>query len=211
MDSLVEKYSPILRKYWAALLIGLFGLMFLVYGMIGFLGKKEDSPDILFEESAQSATASAKQRTLFVDVEGAVFKPGVYELADGSRIQDALIAAGGMSGEADRGLISKRLNLASKVVDGGKIYVPFSGEQGTTFVPDGAMAGKQEVAGVESGGLVDINSASESELDALTGVGPVTARKIIDNRPYQTIDELVSKKIVGNKVFVEIKEKIIAQ
>jgi competence protein ComEA len=206
MDSLFEKYSPFLRKYWLPLVLGLFGLMFLVYGMIGFLGKKEDSPDILFEESAQSATSSANQRTLFVDVEGAVFRPGVYELAEGSRIQDALIAAGGMSGEADRGLISKRLNLANKVVDGGKIYVPFSGDNGQVTGQVGQI--EQGVAGV---GVIDINSASESELDALTGVGPVTAKKIIDNRPYQTIDELVSKKVVGVSVFGKIRDKISAQ
>ena len=206
MDNLLEKYSPFLRKYWIPLVLGLFGLMFLGYGMIGFFGKKEDSSDILFEASMQSATASAKQRTLFVDVEGAVFKPGVYELAEGSRVQDALIAAGGMNQEADRELISKRLNLASRVVDGGKIYVPILGEQGQ---PVGQ--GGQEVAGAEVSSLIDINSASESQLDALTGIGPVTAKKIIDNRPYQTIDELVAKKVVGSKVFGQIKDRITAQ
>jgi competence protein ComEA len=218
MDDLAEKYSPVLRKYWFPLALGLVGLIFLVYGMIGFLGKGTDDEDILFDMPEQSATASAKQRTLMVDVEGAVFKPGVYELAEGSRIQDALIAAGGMSGEADRELVSKRLNLASKVVDGGKIYIPFVGE-------DGQVPGQQEAQGVEgdsgqagvtggsgmTGRLVDINSASESELESLPGVGPVTAGKIIDGRRYQTIDELVSKRVVGASLFGKIKDRITVQ
>ena len=204
-SSLGEKYIPILRQYWLPLALGLLGLMFLVYGMIGFFGKKDDTSDILFEASTQPATVSAKQKTLVVDVEGAVFKPGVYKLPEDARVQDALIAAGGMSNEADRDLISKQLNLASKVVDGGKIYVPFSGEQ--VFV---GQAG-QEVAGVESMGLIDINSASESQLDALSGIGPITSKKIIDNRPYQSIEELVAKKVVGAKLFGQIKDKITAQ
>jgi DNA uptake protein ComE-like DNA-binding protein len=59
--------------------------------------------------------------------------------------------------------------------------------------------------------LVNINSASVGELDMLPGIGKATADKIIGNRPYGSIDELVGKKIVGEKVFEEIKEKIVAQ
>jgi competence protein ComEA len=67
-------------------------------------------------------------------------------------------------------------------------------------------------AGAEmTGGLVDVNNASESELDSLPGVGPVTAAKIIENRPYQTIDELVVKKAVGDSLFGKIKDKITVQ
>lgn len=199
MDDLAEKYSPVLRKYWFPLVLGLVGLIFLVYGMIGFLGNKEDDGDILFDSPEQSATVSAKQRKIVVDVEGAVFRPGVYELAEGSRIQDALIAAGGMSGEADRDLVSKRLNLASKVVDGGKVYIPIVGGEG-----DSGQAGM-------TGRLVDVNSASESELEDIPGVGTVTAGKIIDSRPYQTIDELVSRRVVGASLFGKIKDKITVQ
>lgn len=211
MDSnILEKYSPVLRKYWLPLVLGVFGLIFLVYGMSGFSGNKGGDEDILFEASTHSATESANKRKLFVDVEGAVFRPGVYELVEGSRIQDALIAAGGMSAEADREMVSKKLNLASKVVDGGKIYVPSLAEASAGEPVFGA-GGTAEVAGIEVGGLVDINSASESELDGLSGVGPVTAKKIIDGRPYQTVEELVSKKIVGEKVFGNIKDRLIAQ
>ena len=67
------------------------------------------------------------------------------------------------------------------------------------------MAG---ASGISASGLIDINAASESELDTLSGIGPVTAGKIIDNRPYGSLEELVSKKAVSSSVFEKIKDHI---
>jgi competence protein ComEA len=110
-----------------------------------------------------------------------------------------LVAAGGLSLEADRNWVTQTLNLAAKVKDGDKIYIPFVGGSGQSQEPTGSdPAGKK----------ININKASLSELDTLSGVGPVTAQKIIDNRPYAAVADIITKKVVSQKVYDTIKEQI---
>ena len=198
MDSadLIEKLKPLLKKNLLALILGLTGFILLISGVFSMLSQEKE--DIVFETDNQ--TSSSESAKIAVDVSGAVLKPGLYMLNDGSRMQDALVAAGGLSGEADREWIEKNLNLALKLRDGIKIYIPRVSEQG--FV--------QGASSSSGGGLININSASSRELESLPGIGPVTAGKIIDNRPYSSIDELSAKKVVSIKVFDQIKEKITA-
>ena len=178
-------------------------MIFFAYGLIGlFLVNKTASDDIVFE--ANSATnSSTEAKTIFIDIEGAVVKPGLYKLPQGSRIQDSLISAGGLAASADRKYIAKNLNLATKLTDGAKIYIPFLGE--VLRLDSGLNSSSQ---GEIVGDLVNINTSSQSQLEALPGIGPVTAQKIITGRPYSSVDELLSKKIVGNKVFIQIKDKV---
>ncbi|MBP9719246.1 MAG: ComEA family DNA-binding protein [Candidatus Levybacteria bacterium] len=149
---------------------------------------------------------------IVVDVSGGVLAPGVYRLSDNARVEDALHAAGGFSSDADLDWTQHSLNLAAKVTDGMKIYIPRIGEemQSVTESNSAAAGGgtTMGVAGVSTNGMVSINSASSSELEALPGIGPVTAGKIIDNRPYGSIDELLSKKAVGKSVYEKIKELV---
>jgi len=156
-----------------------------------------ENDDIVFETESISSSGSAR---ISVDVSGAVLRPGLYTLSEGSRVHDALVSAGGLSESADREWIEKNLNLALKLRDGVKIYVPRESEQG--FVQGASV--------VSGGDLINVNSASSRELESLPGIGPVTAGKIIDNRPYSSIDELFSKKVVSSKIFDQIKEKITA-
>ncbi len=141
----------------------------------------------------KSASISSKIKA---DIEGFVVRPGVYELPSGSRIQDLLVVAGGLGAAADREWVAKSLNQAAKLTDGAKIYIPDKNTSNNINTANTANS------------LININSASLSELDQLSGVGPVTAQKIIDGRPYQTIEELVTKKIIGSSVFDKIKDKI---
>ncbi len=215
MDSgeLLQKYSPFFRRYWFPLLLGVLGLIFLGYGMTQYMGGRQDKEDILFDgvstsssnvsnfkdggaqtEIAGSDKQNLKPGNMVVDIEGAVQKPGVYKLSYDARVQDLLIAADGLGKDADREKVAKSLNLAAKLTDGAKIYIPFNGEG--------------SVMGEATNGPININSASVSDLDSLPGIGKITANKIIANRPYGNIEELVAKKIVGQKVFEEIKEKI---
>ncbi|HYM65593.1 MAG TPA: helix-hairpin-helix domain-containing protein, partial [Candidatus Sulfotelmatobacter sp.] len=114
------------------------------------------------------------------------------------------ISAQGLSEDADRDYISKNINLAQKLSDGAKIYIPKIGE-----VVSLNQNSESNVLGVQAQtSLININSATSESLDSLPGVGPVTAQKIINSRPYATIDELLSKKIVSNSVFTKIKDKI---
>jgi competence protein ComEA len=128
-------------------------------------------------------------------------KPGVYKLSQDARMQDAFISCGGLSSSADRNWVAKNINLAVKLTDGAKIYIPKLGEQTSS-----SSSYSSGVALTSS--LININSASEQELDSLSGVGPATATKIINSRPYGSINDLLDKKIVGSKVFQTIKDKI---
>lgn len=205
-----ERFGPIFRQYYLPIILGVFGFGFLLYGLIQSAMPHQDKGEILFEAASTNNIAKADVKSsiskqITVDIEGAVIKPGVYTLKEDSRIQDALIAAGGMSDTADRGKIAKGLNLASKISDGGKIYIPFVGEA-AEIAQSGTSS--QAVMGDATGGLININTASASELDSLSGVGPATAEKIISNRPYEKIEDILSKKAVGASVFEKIKAKI---
>jgi len=204
IEELINRYLPLAKRHWLPLVFGFAGLILLGYGLIGLLGSSQDSDDVVFEK-ADSRENSNQIANLVVDVEGAVVSPGVYSLPKESRIKDALIASGGVSGDADRLWVSKNLNLALKISDGAKIYIPFEGEKQSSPALSGSAGGSSTVG---IGGSININSASEKELDTLPGVGPVTAQKIIDNRPYQALEELISKKVVSSKVFDNIKDKI---
>jgi len=215
-SSLLEKYLPLLRRHWLPVSLALLGLMFLGYGLIALNSSNKQNDEIMFESAGHNSApgfaqddksreaGSRSTGKITVDVEGAVVKPGVYSLVADARVQDALIAAGGMSDKADRDKVSKGLNLAAKLTDGGKLYIPFIGE---SMVSLGMGGGGDTVLG-SSSNLTNINTATASELDKLQGVGPITAEKIISNRPYGSVEELVSKKVVGQKVFESIKEKI---
>ena len=201
-EQLNDRLSLIIRENVLPIALGLFGLLFLGYGFFS-MGDKKDKQDILAEGGiSTTAESTPEEKFITVDVEGAVIKPGVYKLKADSRVQDALIAAGGMSDEADREKVAKGLNLAAKVIDGGKLYIPAEGDE--LMASNGS-----NVLGMTSD-TVNINTASPGELDALPGVGKTTAEKIIDNRPFGSVDELLSKKIVGKKVFEEIKDKVSA-
>lgn len=144
-------------------------------------------------------------KLISVDVSGAVKNPGVYKLKSDVRVEDAIKVAGGFSANSNQEYISKYLNLAQKISDGSKIYIPFQGE---SSVNQGSIHGGV-VSGVDAQAKVNINSSSQSELEALPGIGPVTASKIISARPYQKIEDLLAQKIVSKKVFDQIKDQIV--
>jgi competence protein ComEA len=147
---------------------------------------------------------------IVVEIAGAVQTPGVYKLSAGSRIEDLLIAAGGLAGDADRSWMDKSLNRAAKLTDGQKIYLPFLGEQ-TNSGSAKNNAGYQtasSVLGSEKGTLIDINSASLSELDTLPGIGPVYGQSIIDHRPYSKTEELRTKNVLTPSVYEKVKDLV---
>jgi competence protein ComEA len=139
-------------------------------------------------------------------VAGAVARPGIVELAPGSRINDAIAAAGGGSPTADL----DRLNLAAVVVDGQKVYVPRQGEPlpadsaGAPLGEASGGAGAGEAASPALSGKTNLNSAGLEELGALPKVGPVLAQRIVDWRkehgPFNSIEELDAVDGVGPKM-----------
>ena len=126
--------------------------------------------------------APASEDPLVVYVTGAVRKPGVYQLPDGKRIIDAIEKAGGVTPKAD----AVTVNLAALLIDGEQILVPEAFSPGAGAAPTGA--------GPAASGLVHLNSADVTALDALPGVGPATAQRIVDwrdqNGGFRTVDDL---------------------
>lgn len=144
----------------------------------------EPSPPVASSTPAPSSSAGP---TVVVDVVGAVVAPGVMRLPAGSRVVDALAAAGGATADADLA----RLNLARVLADGEQVVVPRPGDPEQTAQAEGSGAA------TVSGGLVDLNTASPAELDELPGVGPVLAQRIVDRRPFASVDELDEVSGVG--------------
>jgi len=142
------------------------------------------------------APTRSPEPLLVVDVTGAVAHPGVYRLAAGSRTVDALLAAGGMTGEADL----DALNKAAPIRDGQRIYVPRPGET----VPAGS-------AGSDAQLKIDVNHATAAELEALPGIGPTTAARIVRSRgghPFTRIEDLQTRGLVTARVFADIKDMV---
>lgn len=190
------------------------GVILLIIGVIQYLGSKSTKDEAVFIPASSKGAVEgivAPSKEVSFDIEGGVQKPGVYKLQEGSRVQDALIVSGGLSSSADREYIAKHFNLAQKLTDGVKIYIPQKGEQTEAVVSVEQNLNSNEVSRSTLGdnsGLININSATLDKLDTLPKVGPVTAQKIVSGRPYASKDELVSKKILTQKAYDGLKDKI---
>ena len=138
-----------------------------------------------------------------IDISGEVINPGLYRLVGDVRINDALIRAGGLNVKADRDWVAKNLNLAEKLMDGQKIFIPKIGE----------VLGNIQFSNSNSQDkTVRINSATVEQLDTLSGVGPSIAKKIIDYRTknggFKNIEELKLVSGIGDKMYEKIKDGI---
>ncbi len=184
-----------IEKFKLPIALSVVGIVLIIGGIFSS-GLHKSKPQDFPKESLVDS-----QKLISVDISGAVKNPGVYQLKDGSRIEDGIKEAGGFSNNVNQEYVSKYLNLAQKLSDGSKVYVPLEGEQANN-----SQAG---VAGVNSQAKVNINTATQAEIEALPGIGPVTASKVISSRPYQTIEELQSKKVVSNSVFEKIKDLVV--
>lgn len=185
-------------------MIGIFSLLLLLVGLGTLAGlvlfsSENGRVEIVKDEGQGLRVEGGTETEIVVDVAGKVEKPGVYRLKQGSRIVDALAAAGGLSVKADRDFLSRTINLSQLVTDGMKIYIQEVGDKG----------GKGD-KGENGGGvkILYINSASKEELESLWGVGEARAEAIIAGRPYSSIDELVLRKIVPKNVVEKNKGRL---
>ena len=150
---------------------------------------------------ASASGLSLGSDLLVIDVEGAVSRPGIIELPAGSRVADAIEAAGGYAADVDLAAAAAQVNLAAVVRDGQHIIVPVIGA---------SIAGGGSGDGT-SGGLVNLNSASPEALDALPGIGPVTVQKIVaarEERPFSSLDELVTRKVLTNAQLEKVRDLV---
>ena len=139
---------------------------------------------------------------ILVDVAGWVRRPGVYEFTEGSRVIDAVQAAGG----ARPGAFLQSLNLAAPLTDGTQILVPKEG------APPTAPVGGEVVGGTATGGLVNVNTATAVDLETLPGVGEVIAQAIIEyrtqNGPFGSVDQLLDVSGIGDATLENIRELV---
>ena len=167
-----------------------------------------------------SGADGAGANGIVVEVAGAVARPGLYHLAPRARVADAITAAGGYSRRVDATRTTGAVNLAAHLADGDRVIVPsrddpaavLGASGGSTSVGAGGSSGGAGSGAIAAGsGLVDLNRATAAELDALPGIGPVTAAKIVaarQERPFRSVDELRDRKLVGASVFARLRSRV---
>jgi competence protein ComEA len=207
----------------------LLGVMagFVLAGVLVFVSRAPQGEPILLQPAPTKAP-------LAVHVIGAVPRPGLYEFAEGARVQDAIDAAGGLLTDAN----VDALNLAALLKDGQQLVIPYkdgrevssgadsvqlpSSESNGSSSSDGSSPGSSPPDSSSGTGpsdgvsnnteLVNINTATLDELNALPGIGPTTAQKIIDyrtaNGPFSTIEDIINVSGIGTATFEEIKDLI---
>lgn len=144
-----------------------------------------------------------ENQIIMVHISGQVYKPGIVELELGKRVKDAVELAGGLKSGADL----DRINLAKRLVDEEKIYVPEIGEENSTDI---FMISSKEI----ETGKININTCTKEALISLPGIGDVTANKIIEyraNNKFNTIEDIKNVSGIGDKKFESIKELIIVK
>jgi competence protein ComEA len=191
-----------------------------LYTLVGVMAGVALAGLILFISRAPAGEPIALQpaptkEPIAVHVIGAVPRPGLYEFAEGARVQDAIDAAGGLLASANVDTI----NLAAMLEDGQQLNIPYKdGEEpaasASTEENQLVLPGATEDVTVTSGDteLININTASLEELDSLPGIGPTIAQRIIDYRtekgPFQTIEDILNVSGIGPSTFDQIKDLI---
>lgn len=166
-----------------------------------------ESPD----EDVGGVTVSSSDQTgvatsIVVDVGGAVARPGIVSLASGARVADAITAAGGLASDAD----TTAINQAALLSDGEKIYIPHEGEEASAATnPQGSATASSAESASD---LININTATIEELDALPGVGPATAQAIVDEREangsFTSPEDIMRVSGIGEKKYEKLADYI---
>ncbi|GAB4268088.1 MAG: hypothetical protein Kow0080_10710 [Candidatus Promineifilaceae bacterium] len=200
------------RQYLYGMIVGFF--LGVIVTAVSFTLLKQTQPAAIVIEPPPpppTAVPTPTPAPLSVFVNGAVVKPDVYQLPPGSRVEDAIMQAQGFTDAANMDVV----NLALPLQDGMQIYVPTIAETAENSdmavrMPETAVS--IPVTDQNSGTLVNINTATAADLDALPGIGPSTAQKIIDyrnaNGPFATIEALMEVPGIGESKFAEIESLI---
>ena len=200
--------NELIFRYRYPLLILLLGLILTAFGVFFFKsGLLAPSTKI---EVLNSTTSGQINGGLTVEIAGEVLSPGVYKLPQGSRVDDLLIISGGFTADADRSWTEKYLNRAAKLTDGQKVYIPNVGQQ-SEYPSAKTTGGYQTVSdnfSSDSNALININTASLTQLDSLPGIGQVYGQSIIEHRPYSNVEELLSKGALKSSVYQKVKDLV---
>ena len=181
-------------------------LSLIVGGVIGYFTHPQPSVPIVVSTPLPTPTLSPVPTLapIRVHVSGAVRQPAVYELPPGSIVQDAVDAAGGPASDADM----DHINLARELQDQQQVYVPCQGE----LNPPPSVSGGESGGGGTVGTLININTATAAELEALPRIGPKTAQIILEyreaNGPFEAIEDIQNVPGIGPATFEGLKDLI---
>ena len=224
-NNILENISASFRRYVIEIVLIIIATIVAIYSSIQQLHTPIASLEAAVYPIPEDIPISPPSpQNLLVDVSGAVYNPGVYEASSGARIGDLIEMAGGISYEADRYFVARNFNMARFVGDQDKIYIPFMFDIALgTFTerkrileylqPLGDSSNPSTAVNLvtsqtENELKISINEASAEELDILPGVGSVTVQKIIENRPYISIEDLLNKKVMNQSTYEKIKDNI---
>lgn len=191
--------ESILPMYKKSLGILLLLLVAIAVGTV--YGSYAQESAVVLDEAGREETSQGKNITVYVT--GAVNNPGMVTVKEGARVGDVVNSCGGLLPTADQ----QRINMAQVLKDGEQVKVPE--RQASPAQGNGQKNGKQAS---EKGGLVNINTADEKELDSLPGIGPAMAKRIIEYREtegsFQRIEDIKKIKGIGEAKFAKIRDKI---
>ena len=218
------------RFHLMSYMLGLVTAVTLVGGVV-LATRRAEPPPIQLQPPPTPAPSptplpTATPAPIVVFVSGAVTAPGIYVLPPGTRIGDALLAAGGLTAAADPALV----NQAQPIYDGAQVHVPAARDAdtdtsaalpvaGPPVSPPAGLSGilptPTPVAGRQGagviGGLVNLNTATVAELETLPGIGATRAQAIIDNRPFQTVEDLDRVPGIGDATMARLRPLVTVQ
>lgn len=199
-----EKLAGFVKEHRDMLIRAVLVACAITAALFVFVSSGDDEKKADAVEKSTVAVESEAVR-IFVDIGGEVVSPMVVELEEGSRVGDAIEAAGGITENADL----TDINRAAFVEDGEKIYIPPAEIEGEESEENVASPGHQASRG---DGRININTADSAQLQELDGIGPATAQKIIDYRKengrFSSIEDIKNVSGIGDKSFEKIKDRI---
>jgi DNA uptake protein ComE-like DNA-binding protein len=201
--TLWDRINEVGLVYWREITLGVLDIVGVGIGILWWRTNQIVPTKIEIITKEAGAATAVNLDVVAVDISGEVVNPGVYKLPGNLLIDDLLASAGGLTANSDTDWIAKNINKAEKIRNGMKIFIPALGSS--------ALSGEANAVNIISASAkININQASQSDLEDLPGVGLVTAQKIIAGRPFITIEGLKEKKIVSSRIFEEIKDRIVA-
>jgi competence protein ComEA len=206
-----EKFLAIIGQFKSEIILLFLSLLLIIFSLVFYTfisTSQEETPTEVPVQTSRSIEEISNW--IYVDLEGAIVRPMVYRLKKGSRIYE-LLDKGGVSNEADKAYIAKNINKSEILVDQEKIYIPSMEEVISNTIPNlltFVSTPEVDMPQKENTNLVNINVATQTELEALPGVGAITATKIINNRPYNQIIDLLQNKIVGQSLYEKINSQL---
>lgn len=202
----------LLKNYGASLLflcmscISLIIAGFMFYKVEGYAHESYLS----VKEHDQETDAIEKNKYITIDLSGAVRQPGALRVKNGSRLSEALRLGGGLTPDASKAFVEQNINKAQILSDEQKIYIPTEAEvelqaQQIEGVANQNSTSLQSIGITDVPYLINLNSATSTQLETLSGIGDITAAKIIANRPYSQLEDLVNKKVIHQSLLDKIR------